>query len=247
MKKWLVISFLLFACLSIVYSWTDLIVDENLNPSTEGFNITAFKEGTTPRFYIRLYSGISTDGRTLFEKDSSGQDSSLSVYDVSAIIKNTSKIDDALILEIGTNYKRDILISVTFYPFVRVSDPNQSTVDAVYSFNGNNAADKGSLTATYRGEEYTYSSVICKVGGSGSGDVTASSLGGTTLELKNAVSAKLGSKNVTPPTNGESTLLGIGENLLVSRCRFAIKSINMNNYVTNEDYISYVALTVTSI
>ena len=151
MKKWLVISFLLFACLSIVYSWTDLIVDENLNPSTEGFNITAFKEGTTPRFYIRLYSGISTDGRTLFEKDSSGQDSSLSVYDVSAIIKNTSKIDDALILEIGTNYKRDILISVTFYPFVRVSDPNQSTVDAVYSFNGNNAADKGSLTATYRG------------------------------------------------------------------------------------------------
>ena len=244
MKRILIITALLFLFIPAMFAWTNLIVDEDLNPTTEGFNISAYKEGASPRFYIEAYSDISPGRTVVYDNEDPHNGATLASYDITAAAKanNANSAPNALIIEIGTNLTQSISMTVTFYPFIKMTDNYSELVKATYSFTVN-AEDKASISTNYRGNNYTYSAAITR---SGSGSIVAETLGGTTVTLTNNISAKNGQgKWVSLPSNGGTTLLGIGDQILVTRCRFGITGINLGNFAEGVDYISYVALTVT--
>ena len=249
MKKLPVIVMLLLLCIPAAFAWNNLIVDEDLNPTTEGFNISAFKEGASPKFYIEAFSAISPGNNIVYDNENP-QQASVSEYDVTAAARASNRdetnasVSNALIIEIGTNLTRSIDMTVTFYPFVKMEGDHQDFIKATYSFTVA-AEDKPSISTEYRGTQYTYSSVINR---SGSGDIVADTLEGTSVTLTNNISAKNGKGwGVALPSNGGITLLGVGDQLLVSRCRFGIKSINLTSFEQGVTYVSYVSLTVTPI
>ena len=245
MKRLLIISALLLLCIPALFAWTNLIVDEDLNPTTEGFNISAYKEGASPRFYIEAYSDISPGRNIVYDNEEPQNGATPASYDITAIAKANyaNSAQNALIIEIGTNLTQSIGMTVTFYPFIKMTGDYTEFKNATYYFTVN-AEDKSSITTTYRGTSYTYSAEIKR---SGSGDIVASSLEGTSVSLTNSITAKNGQgKWVTPPSNGGATLLGVGDELLVSRCRFGLKNLSLGNFDVGVEYISYVALTVTA-
>ena len=248
MKKLPMVTLLLLLCIPALFAWTNLIVDEDLNPTTGGFNISAFKEGASPKFYIEAFSAISPGNNMVYDNESPQQAGSVSRYDVTAAARASSSdasrasVSNALIIEVGTNLTSSIDMTVTFYPFVKAEGDYQDFINATYTFTVA-AEDKPSITTDYRGTQYTYSAVINRTG---TGDIVADTLEGVSVTLTNVISAKNGSgRSVALPSNGGMTLLGVGDQLLVSRCRFGLKSINLTGFEEGVTYVSYVSLTVT--
>ena len=247
MKRLLVLLLLLFILMSSVFSTTRI--------DSAAFDISAFKDGVPPRTTVRVTTGVSS----LFEYDTeSGATVDNPVFDVTAAAASNSNIvANALVIEVSTNERSTVSITLTFTPFMmyhnQVLQNRNQWVDSRYT-SSNPTVENGGVgvveNCVANGKTYSYYSKLTTKQTFDATDYIDKSISknsdGESITLTNRITVTDSSgATVGIPSGYAPSLPGIRTNMLTSRRVFNIINVKVaeKNYFTEErEYISYVSV-----
>lgn len=225
MKRSLGMILLLLFVLFSIHCWTQLE-----EPST--FTVSAYKDGPAPYSYVKVMSAASSSDEI------TGTDGD---FDITAqvVLSGNGSFQNALVVEIGSNIKDRISVTVTFTPFVNQTD-NTDIVTATYARSITNGQ---AVETTYLGNTYTFSPVLAVTP---AGNFVANSENPSVIAtLTYSISTKKNGSGSTMPSSSGSTIPGIGNNMLVSRCSFSLSGLGKDNFTKKVKYTSYITVEVT--
>lgn len=248
MKRLLVLLLLLFILMSSVFSTTRI--------DSAAFDISAFKDGVPPRTTVRVTTGVSN----LFEYDyENGVSAEDPVFDVSAIaIANSNIVANALVIEVSTNERSTVSITLTLTPFMmydegHVLNQNRNKwVDSRYT-SSNPTVENGGVgvveNCVTNGKTYSYYSKLTTKQTFDATDNIDKSISknsdGESITLTNRITVTDSSgATVGIPFGYAPSLPGIRTNMLTSRRVFNLSGINLTNktFTEEKEYISYVSV-----
>lgn len=252
MKRLPVTLLLLMILLSPVFSATRI--------DSTAFDISAFKDGVPPRTTIRITTGVSNQ----FEYDYDGGASAENpVFDVTAAAAaGSNTVSNALIIEVSTNERSTVSITLTFTPFMMYDDGhvlNQNRnkwVSSRYT-SSNPTVENGGVgvveNCVVKGQSYSYYSKLTTKSGFDTTDPINQTIvkesDGVSITLTNRITVKdSGGTTVSFPSGSAQSLPGIRTNMLTSRRVFSLADVRVNDkkppFSSEKEYISYVSVSI---
>lgn len=249
MKRLLVLLLLLFILIVSVFSTTRI--------DSAAFDISAFKDGVPPRTTIRITSGVSNPFEYDYDSGNSGDNPVFDVTAAAAAGSNT--VSNALVIEVSTNERSTVSITLTFTPFMLYDDGhvlNQNKnkwVSSRYT-SSNPTVENGGVGAvencTVNGKTYSYYSKLTTKQTFDTADyidkTIAKNSDGESITLTNRITVTDSSgATVSIPSGYAPSLPGIRTNMLTSRRVFNLVNVKVSekNYFSEEkEYISYVSV-----
>lgn len=252
MKRLLVLLLLLFILMSSVFSTTRI--------DSAAFDISAFKDGVPPRTTVRVTSGVSSP----FEYDyESGNSAENPVFDITAAAAlGSSTVANAFVVEVSTNERSTVSITLTFTPFMMYDDGhvlNQNRnkwVSSQYT-SANPTIENGGVGAVencvVNGKTYSYYSKLTTKQSFDTTDyinkTIAKDSDGESITFTNRIIVKDSSgATVGIPSGYAPSLPGIRTNMLTSRRVFNLINVKVNVkksdsvFADEKEYISYVSV-----
>ena len=257
MKRSVTILFMLLILIISVFATKQI--------DSAAFDITAFKEGSTPRTTINVTTGASA----AFSYEYGGARRE-TVYDVTAAAQLRGNVEDALIVEVSTNERINVTINLSFTPFIKFledgSEDNSSTWKNARYISENPTIENGEIgvveNCIVKGSNYNYYSKLTTKPSFQTADridktVRASDMNtaNASIQLTNIIVAvdsniSVGDINthtdISIPSGSAQTLPGIRNNMLTSRRVFMLSSVSINNFEKNKVYVSYINVTIST-
>ncbi len=248
MKKLPVTLLLLMLLIGYVYSTTRI--------DSTAFDISAFKDGVPPRTSVRITTGVSNQ----FEYDyESGVSAENPVFDVTASAAIGSKtVSNALIIEVSTNERSTVSITLTFTPFKRYKnngslDNNKSKWKSSRYNSANPTVENGGVgvveNCVVKGQTYSYYSKLTTKPGFDTADAISQNvlndIDEVSITLTNRIIVKDSSgSTVGFPSGSAQSLPGIRNNMLTSKRVFDLANVDVATFEKNVEYISYVSVSI---
>ena len=248
MKKLPVTLLLLMLLIGSVFSTTHI--------DSTAFDISAFKDGVPPRTAVRISTGVSN----LFEYDYDGGASAENpVFDITAAAAaGSNTVSNALIIEVSTNERSTVSITLTFTPFMMYDDGhvlNNNTnkwIGSRYT-SSNPTIENGCVgvveNCVVKGQSYSYYSKLTTKPGFNTADAIdrtiAKNSDGVSITLTNRITVKDSSgSTVGFPSGSAQSLPGIRSNMLTSKRMFGLVGVDVKNFEKSVEFISYVSVSI---
>ena len=251
MKRLLVALSLLIILIVSVFSTTHI--------DSTAFDISAFKDGVPPRTTVRITTGVSN----LYEYDyASGISDDDPVFDITAAAAvGSSTVANAIIVEVSTNERSTVSITLTFTPFKKYNegrvlvDDRSQWVSSKY-LSSNPTVENGGVgvveNCIVKGKTYTYYSKLTTKASFDTEDSinrpVANNSDGESITITNIVIAKDSSgTTVGIPSGFAQSLPGIRNNMLTSKRVFDLSNVVVSGkkdlpFEVGKEYISYVSV-----
>lgn len=220
------------------------------------FDISAFKDGVPPSTTVRITTGVSN----LYEYDYDGGISGENpVFDITAAAAaGSNTVANALVIEVSTNERSTVSITLTFTPFMKYDDGvlvqnRNKWVSSRYT-SSNPTVENGDVgvveNCVVKGKTYTYYSKLTTKQTFDTADAIDKTIStnsdGESITLTNMVIMKdSGGSTVSIPSGIAQSLPGIRTNMLTSKRVFNLANVRVsdkNVFDSEKDYISYVSV-----
>lgn len=257
MKRLLVALMLIAVLLASVFSTTRI--------DSVAFDISAFKDGVPPSTTVRITTGVSNNYEYEYDGGISGDNPVFDITAAAAAGSNT--VSNALVIEVSTNERSTVSITLTFTPFkkydydaeeeriVLVQDRSEWVSSRYTSVNP--TVENGEIgvveNCVVKGKTYTYYSKLTTKPSFDTADAINKSIAkesdGESITLTNRVIVKdSNGATVSIPSGNAQSLPGIKNNMLTSKRVFNLADVKVtekakdNKFEAEKDYISYVSV-----
>ncbi|MBP5163026.1 MAG: hypothetical protein ILP16_08630 [Spirochaetales bacterium] len=220
------------------------------------FDISAFKDGVPPRTSVRITTGVSNQFEYDYEGGASAENP---VFDITAsALLGSNTVSNALIIEVSTNERSNVSVTLTFTPFMRyddghVLDQDRSNWMSSRYTSSNPTVENGCVgvmeNCVVKGQSYTYYSKLTTKAAFDTADninqTIAKNSDGVSLTFTNRITVKDSSgATVAFPAGLAQSLSGIRNNLLTSKRVFGLAGIEVKNFEKGVEFISYVSVSI---
>lgn len=251
MKRLPVTLLLLLILIGYVFSTTRI--------DSTAFDISAFKDGVPPRTSVRITTGVSNQYEYNYEGGVAAENPVFDVTAAAAAGSNT--VSNALVIEVSTNERSNVSVTLTFTPFMMYDDGhvlNQNRnkwVGSRYT-SSNPTVENGGVgvveNCVVKGQTYSYYSKLTTKPGFNTADAInqtiAKNSDGVSITFTNRITVKDSSgSTVGFPSGSAQSLPGIRNNMLTSKrvINLADVKVSEKNYFADEkEYISYVSMSI---